>query len=58
MAAAEGKLPAEKVDIGNPEYFLLGPEEIADQILYAINQPWGLSMAEITIRASGELSVI
>jgi len=46
------------VDIGNPEYFLLGPEEIADQILYAINQPWGLSMAEITIRASGELSVI
>lgn len=58
MAAAEDKLPREKTDITNPEYFLLGPEEIADQILYAINQPWGLSLGEVTIRASGELSVI
>ena len=58
MASAEGTLPEEKTDIANPEYFLLGPEEIADQILYAINQPWGLSLGEITIRATGELSVI
>jgi NADP-dependent 3-hydroxy acid dehydrogenase YdfG len=58
MASAEGKLPPEKADIANPEYFLLGPEEIADQILYAINQPWGLSLGEVTIRATGELSVI
>ena len=58
MASAEGKLPPEKADITNPEYFLLGPEEIADQILYAINQPWGLSLGEVTIRATGELSVI
>lgn len=58
MAANEGKLAEEKADISNPEYFLLGPEEIADQILYAINQPLGLSIGEITIRASGELSVI
>lgn len=58
VAATEGKLPQEKVDIEDPEYFLLGPEEIADQILYAINQPWGLSIGEVTVRASGELSVI
>ena len=58
MAAAEGKLAEEKADISHPEYFLLGPEEVAEQILYAINQPLGLSIGEITIRASGELSVI
>lgn len=58
MAAAEGKLAKEKGDISHPEYFLLGPEEVAEQILYAINQPLGLSIGEITIRASGELSVI
>lgn len=58
MAAAEGKLAEEKADISHPEYFLLGPEEVAEQILYAINQPQGLSIGEITIRASGELSVI
>lgn len=58
MAAAEGKLAEEKGDISHPEYFLLGPEEVAEQILYAINQPLGLSIGEITIRASGELSVI
>lgn len=58
VAATEGNLPQEKADIENPAYFLLGPEEIADQILYAINQPWGLSIGEVTVRASGELSVI
>lgn len=58
MAAADGKLSQVKTDIANPEYFLLGPDEIADQILYAVNQPWGLSLGEITIRATGELSVI
>lgn len=57
-AAFEGKLDNEAADINGPGYFLLGPEEIADQVIFAINQPWGVSIGEITVRASGELSVI
>ncbi len=57
-AALEGKLDNEAADINGPGYFLLGPGEVADQVIFAINQPWGVSIGEITVRASGELSVI
>ena len=29
-------------------------EHIADAIVYAINQPWGVSLGEITVRAAGD----
>ena len=35
-------------------YFSLAPELLADQIVYAINQPWGVSISDITVRASGD----
>lgn len=42
------------LDKKNIAYFKLDPDSLTDQVVYAINQPWGVSIAEITVRASGE----
>ncbi len=53
-AFAEGKMPAEQMDANNVQYAILDPTHLADQIVYAINQPWGVSIGDITVRASGD----
>ncbi|MFI7008806.1 SDR family oxidoreductase [Streptomyces sp. NPDC050145] len=55
---AAGTLPPELADENNPRYASITPEQLARSIVYAINQPWGVSIAEITVRATGELCVI
>lgn len=45
-------------DADNIEYRLLDPEYIADNIIYAINQPWGVSVSDITVRCAGEKMVL
>lgn len=32
----------------------LGPEPIADAIVHAVNQPWGVAISDITVRAAGD----
>lgn len=55
MAAHEAnELPAECSDVENIEYYALEPEHLAQQIIYAIDQPWGVSISDITVRASGD----
>ncbi|MGI9328606.1 MAG: SDR family oxidoreductase [Pseudomonadales bacterium] len=49
-----GELPEALTDANSIEYHALDPEYLADQILYAIDQPWGVSIAELTVRASGD----
>ena len=39
-------------------YWAIQPEELARQILYAIDQPWGVSISDLTVRASGEEFVL
>jgi NADP-dependent 3-hydroxy acid dehydrogenase YdfG len=56
--AAEGKLSADELNPDNINYWALDPVYLADQIIYAINQPWGVSISEITVRASGDAYVI
>ena len=53
-----GTAPAEWVDPTSIECAFLQPENIADAMLYAMNQPWGISIADITVRASGEYHII
>ena len=36
------------------EFFSLTPELLADQVVYAINQPWGVSIGDLTVRATGD----
>jgi NADP-dependent 3-hydroxy acid dehydrogenase YdfG len=46
--------PAEWLNAENIEYFALDPALLAEQILYAIDQPWGVSISDMTVRASGD----
>jgi NADP-dependent 3-hydroxy acid dehydrogenase YdfG len=50
--------PAELTDPESMHYFALSPELLADQIVFAINQPWGVSISDLTVRASGDPYVI
>ena len=50
--------PAALIDPEQIGYYVLSPELLADQIVYAIDQPWGVSISDLTVRASGDVYVI
>ena len=54
----EGSHPPEWTDPERIEYLSMDPEHLAEQIIYAINQPLGVSIGEITVRASGDVYMI
>ena len=59
FAAAEaGQLPKSMLDRNEIEYFALDPGSLSEQIVYTINQPWGVSISDITVRASGDSYVL
>jgi len=44
-------------ELGNPEhiqYATLAPELLVEQVMYAIDQPWGVVISDITVRASND----
>jgi NADP-dependent 3-hydroxy acid dehydrogenase YdfG len=49
-----GELPATHTDPDSIRYFALDAEHVAEVVLYVIDQPWGVSISDITVRASGE----
>jgi NADP-dependent 3-hydroxy acid dehydrogenase YdfG len=53
-AYAAGELDDEMRDPDSISYWALEPEQVARTILYAIDQPWGVSISDLTVRASGE----
>jgi hypothetical protein len=53
-AVFSGQGPAEQGDPESPRYWAITPEELAAQIVYVIDQPLGISISEITVRATGE----
>ncbi len=58
QAHATGELPIELSDKENIEYYALDPEHLAEQIVHAINQPWGVTISDITVRASGDAYIL
>lgn len=50
----QGDLPTEQQDPDDIAYWAITPEQLVDHIVYAIDQPWGISIGDITVRASGE----
>jgi NADP-dependent 3-hydroxy acid dehydrogenase YdfG len=50
--------PQELTDPESMGYFALSPELLADQIVFVINQPWGVSISDLTVRASGDSYLI
>jgi NADP-dependent 3-hydroxy acid dehydrogenase YdfG len=57
-AAAAGQLPESMLDINDIEYWALDPSSLADQVVHAINQPWGVAITDMTVRAAGDGYVI
>ncbi|WP_072381160.1 SDR family oxidoreductase [Novosphingobium sp. NDB2Meth1] len=53
-----GTFPAERLSPDAIDYASLAPEHIADAIIHAINQPWGVSISEVTVRAAGDHFVL
>lgn len=54
----EGTFPQERLDPASMDYASLAPDHIADAIIHAINQPWGVSISEVTVRAAGDHFVL
>ena len=54
----EAPLSPDFHDINSMTYNDPDPQVLADNIIYAINQPWGVSIGDLTVRASGESFVI
>lgn len=53
-AMGNGSLDPIKLDPTEMDYQSLAPEHIAAAVLHAIDQPWGVSIGEITVRAAGD----
>lgn len=54
----EDGLPEDYRDIDSTKYWRLHPEPIVDNIIHCINQPWGISISDITVRTTGELYIL
>ena len=50
----EGSAEASRTDPESSKYMSLDPNYVADQIIHAMNQPKGVSLGDITIRATGD----
>lgn len=53
-----GKAPETWTDSDSIEYLTISPELLAEQIIYAIDQPWGVSISDVTVRASGDMYTV
>ena len=49
-----GGLHPEETDVDDVRYWAITPEDLVRQIVYAIDQPWGVTISDITVRATGE----
>jgi NADP-dependent 3-hydroxy acid dehydrogenase YdfG len=54
QANAAGEVSSGESDAETITYNPLSPDYIAEQVIHAINQPWGVTLGDITIRAAGE----
>lgn len=49
-----GTLRPEQLDADSVRYWLISPDDLANAVVHVIDQPWGISISDITVRASGE----
>jgi NADP-dependent 3-hydroxy acid dehydrogenase YdfG len=49
-----GTLRPEQTDVDSIAYWLITPDDLADAVVHVIDQPWGISISDVTVRASGE----
>ncbi|MGO3326881.1 SDR family oxidoreductase [Gordonia sp. (in: high G+C Gram-positive bacteria)] len=53
-ALVNGELAPELTDVDSIKYWLITPDDLADAVVHVIDQPWGISLSDVTVRASGE----
>ena len=53
-----GTASPELSDPESPKYAVLSPDYIADAVVYALDQPWGVSIGDITVRATGDRYIL
>lgn len=58
MASLGGTLEGPAADVDEPAYWDIQPEDVAAQVVHAIDQPWGVTISDVTVRATGEQFVI
>ena len=49
-----GALRPEQMDVDSVEYWLISPDDLANVVVHVIDQPWGINISDVTVRASGE----
>jgi NADP-dependent 3-hydroxy acid dehydrogenase YdfG len=52
--AGDPALTEGSTDPDDVRYWAITPEELATQVVYAIDQPAGIAISDITVRATGE----
>jgi len=58
MAYLGGTLDGPASDIDDPAFWAIEPDTIAREVIHAIDQPWGVAISDVTVRATGESYVI
>ena len=53
-----GALRPEQTDVDSVQYWLITPDDLANAVVHVIDQPWGISISDVTVRATGENYVI
>lgn len=53
-----GGLDGPMADIDSPEFWAIEPESIAAEVIHAMDQPWGVVISDVSIRATGEMFII
>ena len=56
--ALEGGLSNAEKSPDSPGYLVLEPEYIADAVMTAIDQPWGVNLSDLTVRATGDRFIL
>lgn len=54
----DGSLPPSMNDPENIDYFALHAEEVATAIIHAIDQPLGVTLSDVTVRATGDFYIL
>ena len=49
-----GSLRPEQMDLDSVGYWLITPDDLANAVVHVIDQPWGINISDVTVRASGE----
>jgi len=49
-----GTLRPEQMDVDSVEYWLITPDDLAAAVVHVIDQPWGINISDVTVRATGE----